>query len=133
MFCRNCAYPIDSSAPQCPRCGSPNGSGSNYCHACGHEALPEGGQCSFCGFAEPAAQAPKGRSRVVAGVLGILLGALGVHNFYLGHVGKGMLQLMITLISLGTLGFISAIWGLVEGIMILAGTIVTDADDKLLV
>ena len=29
------------------------------------------------------------KNRVVAGVLGILLGTLGVHKFYLGYVGLG--------------------------------------------
>jgi TM2 domain-containing membrane protein YozV/RNA polymerase subunit RPABC4/transcription elongation factor Spt4 len=132
MFCRNCGYPIDSTFSQCPRCGSLKGSGNAFCSACGHSASPEGGACPNCGYTESAAPAPKGKSRVVAGVLGILLGWLGIHNFYLGYVGKGMLQLMITIVSLGTLGFISAIWGLVEGIMLLSGSIVTDAHDKLL-
>ena len=40
------------------------------------------------------------KSKVAAGVLGILLGALGVHNFYMGHTGKGIAQLLITLLSL---------------------------------
>lgn len=61
--------------------------------------------------------APK--SKVVAGILGILLGAFGVHNFYLGKTKVAVTQLLITIISLGFLSPISAIWGLVEGIFIL--------------
>ncbi len=56
---------------------------------------------------------------MAAGLLGILLGAFGVHNFYLGFTGKAVAQLLITVLSLGMLSFVSAIWGLVEGIMIL--------------
>ncbi|WP_296139658.1 TM2 domain-containing protein [uncultured Tessaracoccus sp.] len=59
------------------------------------------------------------KSKVAAGLLGIFLGALGVHNFYLGHIGKGIAQLLITLLSLGFLSFISGLWGFIEGIMIL--------------
>jgi TM2 domain-containing membrane protein YozV len=67
------------------------------------------------------------KSKVAAGVLGILVGALGVHNFYLGFTGKGLAQLLISLLSCGALAVISSIWGLVEGIMILTGSIKCDA------
>ena len=56
---------------------------------------------------------------MAAGILGILLGALGVHNFYLGFTGKAVAQLLLTLLSCGILSVVSGIWGLVEGIMIL--------------
>lgn len=60
-----------------------------------------------------------GKSKIAAGVLGILLGGFGIHNFYLGFNGKAIAQLLITLLSVGFLSWISAIWGLVEGILIL--------------
>ncbi len=64
--------------------------------------------------------APVGqKSKIVAGILGILLGAFGVHNFYLGFTGKAVAQLLITVLTLGILSFVSAIWGLIEGILIL--------------
>ena len=68
------------------------------------------------------------KSKVVAGILGILLGAFGVHNFYLGYTGKGIAQVLITVLSLGLLSPISGLWGLIEGILILVGNInvVTD-------
>lgn len=59
------------------------------------------------------------KSRIVGGVLGIVLGAFGVHNFYAGKTGKAIAQLLITLLSLGILSPVSAIWGLVDGIMML--------------
>lgn len=62
------------------------------------------------------------KSKVIAGILGILLGALGAHNFYLGHTTKAIIQLLISVLSFGTLVFISAIWGLIEGILILVST-----------
>jgi len=60
-----------------------------------------------------------GKSRIAAGILGLLLGGLGIHNFYLGYTGKAVAQLLITVLSFGLLAFIPAIWGLIEGIMIL--------------
>ena len=63
------------------------------------------------------------KSKVGAGIMGILLGAFGVHNFYLGYTGKAVAQLLITVLSCGCLSPVSGIWGLIEGIMILTGDI----------
>ena len=70
---------------------------------------------------------------MAAGLFGIFLGAFGVHNFYLGYTGKAVAQLLISVLSCGILSPISAIWGLIEGIMILAGNISKDANDNDLV
>ena len=68
-----------------------------------------------------------GKSKITAGILGIFLGCYGVHNFYLGYNGKAIAQLLITLLSLFLLSWVSAIWGLIEGILILTGNIKKDA------
>ena len=60
----------------------------------------------------PAAQESK---KVVAGILGILLGGLGVHKFYLGYTTPGIIQLALGLITCGAAGII----GLIEGIIYL--------------
>ena len=67
------------------------------------------------------------KSKVAAGLLGIFLGCFGVHNFYLGYTGKAIAQLLMTVLSCGALSWASAIWGIVEGIMCLTGSIKTDA------
>ena len=66
------------------------------------------------------------KSKITAGLLGIFLGVFGVHNFYLGYTSKGVVQLLLTVLSCFTLSPISAIWGLVEGIMLLTGSINQD-------
>ena len=66
------------------------------------------------------------KSKIAAGLLGIFLGAFGVHNFYLGKTGKALAQLLITLLSCGALSFVSGTWGLIEGILVLTGSINTD-------
>lgn len=71
---------------------------------------------------------PNAKSKIAAGLLGIFLGALGVHNFYLGYTSKAVAQLLISLLSCGVLSWISGIWGLIEGILLLTGSITIDAD-----
>ena len=64
------------------------------------------------------------KSRLVGGLLGIFLGAWGVHRFYLGFVGIGIAQILVTICTFG----IGALWGLIEGILILTGSMNTDAN-----
>ena len=66
------------------------------------------------------------KSRTAAAVLGILLGVIGIHNFYLGYTGKAVVQLLISILSGFTLSVIPFVWGIVEGIMLLCKTINTD-------
>lgn len=66
------------------------------------------------------------RSKMVAGLLGIFLGAWGVHRFYLGYMGMGAIQIAVTICTCG----LGGIWGLVEGIMILVGSFDEDADGR---
>lgn len=84
------------------------------------------------GFADPAA--PYGRhpmtgepygekSKVIAGVLQLLIGTLGIGRFYTGHTGMAIAQLL----TCGGLG----IWALIDGIMILV-TDSRDAEGRLL-
>ena len=60
--------------------------------------------------------------RIVAGILGILLGVFGVHKFYLGFIGTGLFMLLITVLSIGILAPVSAIIGFIEGILYLCKT-----------
>ena len=61
------------------------------------------------------------KSKLVAGLLGIFIGSLGIHRFYLGYVGIGVAQIVVTLCTLG----IGGIWGFIEGILILVGSAIT--------
>lgn len=62
------------------------------------------------------AEGPNGKSRGIAAILAILLGSLGVHYFYLGKTTGGIIFLLITLVSCGT---VSAILSLIQGILML--------------
>ena len=66
-------------------------------------------------MSNPTPQTAFTKNKAVAGVLGILLGGLGIHKFYLGYIGTGILELIITLVTCGA----GALLGLIEGIIYL--------------
>lgn len=105
---------------------------AKFCTNCGTELNEQQDICLKCGVRVTKQgnvnNNPNAKSKLAGGLLGIFLGALGVHNFYLGYTGKAVGQLLITILSCGILSFVSAIWGLIEGIMILAGNIDKDAN-----
>jgi len=57
----------------------------------------------------------RGKDKTTAGILGILLGSLGVHQYYLGSTVTGVIELVLTFVTCG----IGSLLGLVEGILIL--------------
>ena len=109
---------------------------AKFCQNCGSELNENQAVCLKCGVqtqginngGNRANNDPNAKSKMAAGLLGIFLGTFGVHNFYLGYTGKAVGQLLITILSCGILSFVSGIWGLIEGIMILAGNIDKDAN-----
>ena len=125
MFCRNCGNEMHDEAVVCVKCGVPAGKGNVYCPNCGKEVHPEAVICVACGVALVAPEAPVApkskKSKLAAGLLGLFLGTLGVHNFYLGYTGKAVAQLLITVLTCGIGAIATSIWSLVESIYILIG------------
>ena len=105
---------------------------AKFCSNCGAELNDEQEICLKCGVKVKNSNVNNAnlnaKSKIAAGLLGIFLGAFGIHNFYLGYTGKAVGQLLMTVLSCGILSIVSGIWGLVEGIMILSGSINTDAN-----
>jgi TM2 domain-containing membrane protein YozV len=65
-------------------------------------------------------QAPREENKkVLAGILAILFGGLGVHKFILGYTQEGIIQIVISIVSCGAIG---GIIGLIEGIIYLTKT-----------
>lgn len=137
MYCRNCGKEMSELAVVCVNCGVQKGGGTAFCPNCASETTPEQVVCTNCGVSlvSKVAAAPGAKSKMAAGLLGILLGGFGVHNFYLGFTGKAIAQLSLMVVGIATsciaIGVIpmmaASIWGLVEGIMILTGSISKDA------
>jgi TM2 domain-containing membrane protein YozV len=54
------------------------------------------------------------KTRVIFVLLGIFLGAFGVHNFYAGYAKKGTIQLCVTLLTCFYGAAISWVWAIIE-------------------
>ncbi|MDX5593310.1 TM2 domain-containing protein [Pseudovibrio sp. SPO723] len=87
IYCNTCGQSMAQTAPNCPKCGAPNAL-----------AGPETSNKSF----------------VAALLLCLFFGIFGIHRFYVGKIGTGILQL----ITLGGLG----IWSFIDLIMIIVGS-----------
>lgn len=152
MYCRNCGQQMEDMASFCTHCGAGKGTGNAYCPNCGNAVDPNAVVCVKCGVAlnnmggqfnpgyQPGPQPGPGpqngynpnaaypgrplKSKLAAGLLGIFLGGFGVHSFYLGFAGKGVAQIIVTLVTCG----VGSLWGFIEGILILTGNISRDAD-----
>ncbi len=116
-------YPQQFAAPQQhypgqspqPQQHYPGQSPQPYQQAPQHGHYQAQPQMPNYGYAQP-------KSKVAAGLLGIFLGGLGIHRFYLGFTKIAVIQLILTLV-LGVFTFgLVGLWGVVEGIMIIAGS-----------
>jgi len=68
------------------------------------------------------------KSKLVAGLLQIFIGGFGLGRFYTGYTGIAIAQIIVTLITCG----LGAIWGLIDGIIILTSKDFRDAQGRLL-
>lgn len=138
MYCRNCGQEMDPKAVICVKCGVPKDIGDTYCSNCGESVHPNADVCVHCGAQIHSSQVyteqnyTEAKSKLVAGLLGIFLGGFGIHNFYLGFNKKALIQLLCSTVGgivtcgLATIGI--SIWGFVEGILILTGSIDEDSN-----
>jgi len=92
-------------------------SGQLYCTECGVQLDADAEFCADCGARQrpsSGTEEPDGdKDRIAAALLGIFLGGLGAHRFYLGDIGRGILYLCFS----WTL--IPVLIGLIEGIIYL--------------
>lgn len=66
------------------------------------------------------------KSRIVAALLGVVFGAIGLHRLYLGFYGIAVAQIAVTLLT----GGFGVIWGFLEGVLIFTGHIYKDAKGR---
>lgn len=81
-------------------------------------------------YAPPPATEVRGgaaeKNKLVAGILGILLGGLGIHKFYLGYTNEGIIMLAVSLVggfvTFGAASGVVSLIGLIEGVIYLFKT-----------
>ena len=110
----------------CPNCGAPLEEGSNVCPHCGSIVGPEPAQNQY---QQPQYQQPQyqqqpvyqnfgyqplpAKSKIAAGLLHLLIGGIGVGNFYMGKIGLGIVDILFCWTG------IPAIVNFIRGIIIL--------------
>ena len=92
---------------------------TKFCFACGTTLDARAEICPSCGVrqhAPPAPQSPlgpmtpSGKNRIAAAVFALILGGFGVHKFYLGRIGQGVLYILFCWTLVPTIiGFIEGI------------------------
>ena len=119
MYCRNCGQSVDDKAIACPQCGVVPWKENKFCSNCGATTQPNQIMCVKCGSSlVQKGSGVYGKSRIAAGILGIVLGWLGIHKFYLGYTKEGLIMLLVSILgSFIKIGpFVMGIIGLIEGI-----------------
>lgn len=141
MFCHHCGSQIQDDATRCIHCGvataplratpRPAAPGMLYCRHCGAQIVREAFVCVHCGVKVGGMLGPieqslfpaHGKSWLIALALCGCFGALGLHRFYVGKIGTGILQL----VTFGGLG----IWWLIDLILIAVGSFDDDRGQPL--
>ena len=121
---------------KCPQCGAPIELGESECKYCGEKIAVKQQADSVNNYQQPQYNQNQQpvysqtsynangmydginpswpiKSKVTAGLLGIFLGGLGIHKFYLGKIGLGIIYLIFCWT------YIPSIIGFIEGIIYL--------------
>ena len=105
----------------CTKCGAINDDTAQYCSNCqavltsvstGYQPLQSVNPNALTDWKEMGAD-----KKIVAGILAILVGSLGVHKFILGYTTEGVIMLLVTVLTCGIAGVVMSIIGIIEGIM----------------
>ena len=124
MYCRECGKKVNENAVACTGCGVNPKLSKNFCGECGVKTKDNQIVCLKCGVSLGGSSSVGGsstgeKSKIIAFLLALFLGSIGVHKFYLGYNTQGIIMLLC-----GTVGwfllvppFVIAIIALIEAIM----------------
>ncbi len=133
MICKNCSANIDDNVAFCPYCGAHNDaqgyqqSQNEYYN----QNEQQSGQYFYNGqqnyqyqqqntnYNPQQMNTEPTKDKLVAGLLAIFLGTLGIHKFYLGYTKSGVIMLLVSLLTFGVGATVMAVIALIEGILYL--------------
>ncbi|MCH5166442.1 MAG: TM2 domain-containing protein [Erysipelotrichales bacterium] len=132
-FCTNCGSNIENNQEKCLVCGKV----LKYTNSPINETKDNNGNnISNDNYKRTDNNQSGSKSKIIAIILALFLGTLGMHNFYLDYKTKGIAQLLITTIGSLACGigiFICQIWVMIDFFMLLLGKTDKDANGNLLV
>ena len=139
MICKNSAT-IDDNVAFCPYCGAHNDAQGSQQNAQGYQQSQneyynqneqQSGQYFYNGqqnyqyqqqntnYNPQQMNTEPTKDKLVAGLLAIFLGTLGIHKFYLGYTKSGVIMLLVSLFTFGVGATVMAVIALIEGILYL--------------
>ena len=141
MYCRQCGEEIkNEKAVICIKCGTSKGQGDSFCNECGAEVNNKNSEvCLKCGVSlkrnntmnnftnqinNAASHTSNNNSKMVAGLLALFLGSVGLHRFYLGYMKIGLIQLAIFVVALFVFApavWTVTVWALIDMVFIFTG------------
>lgn len=112
-LCPQCGAPVDATIGKCEYCGAVIAQPVQQPQA---QVQPQSQYVQYLNM--PVSSNPERanwpvKNKIVAALLALLLGGLGIHKFYLGQTGKGVLYLVFCWT------YIPGILAFIEGIMML--------------
>jgi TM2 domain-containing membrane protein YozV len=110
-YCTKCGAVNDETAAYCVSCQAPLSSVSGYQPM---QSVNQSGSGAMTDWKAMGAD-----KKVLAGVLGIVVGAFGIHKFVLGYTTEGVIMLLVTVLTCGIFAIVPSVIGIVEGIMYL--------------
>ena len=108
-YCTKCGAINDEMAPFCTTCQAPLSAVNT-----GYQPMQAVHPGTLTDW-----RALGGDKKILAGILAIVVGSLGIHKFILGYKTEGLIMLLVTVLSCGILGIVMSVIGIVEGIMYL--------------
>lgn len=115
MFCKNCGKEIADNAKFCPSCGKSQKV----------EEIKKAPAVVHTAYSSKINDDTSPKSRTIAALLALFLGGFGIHRFYVGKIGTGILTLLFCWCLIGE------IWGWIDFIIIICGYF-RDKDGKII-
>ena len=113
VLCPQCGAPVQEGAAKCEYCGATVAQAAQPVQQTQPQTQPQQVVYVQQTVANPERANWPIKNKIVAAILAIILGGLGVHKFYLGQTGKGILYLIFCWT------YIPGILGFIEGIIML--------------